>query len=170
MATSDSLKRSTESFRFLVEQLPPAKRELFDQCNNATSLLFGIESLDLIKYHDVNTKRIKWFVELLQPFSSAMDVLCQLDPIHFATVWGGLRVIIQVCAPLGTCHVGGNYGADRSSLLTTLRDSLTSSWRVWIDCPLRCPSSRKSRTNAWSQAPTDSGVYWRMSSRISCSI
>ena len=101
MATSDSLKRSTESFRFLVEQLPPAKRELFDQCNNATSLLYGIESLDLIKYHDVNTKRIKWFVELLQPFSSAMDVLCQLDPIHFATVWGGLRVIIQVCAPLG---------------------------------------------------------------------
>lgn len=41
-------------------------------------------------------RRLGTFIRVMRPFFTAMDVFVQCDPLHAATFWGGLRVIISV--------------------------------------------------------------------------
>ncbi|GAB1320035.1 hypothetical protein MFIFM68171_10245 [Madurella fahalii] len=105
---------SQKNEAFLIEQLPDRERKLFDECTNGPQVLAGISKLRLIEQNDGNSKGVRRFIEALHPLCSALDVLCQVDPIHFATVWGGIRVVLQLAS---------NYERfSRSSLRGILED------------------------------------------------
>lgn len=127
MGSRPDIKSTTDTFRFLIEQLPENKRLLFDQCTNGPQVLIGIKELRLIEKHDGNSKGVRRFVNAVEPLCSALDVLCQIDPIHLATVWGGLRVVIQVSILLQ--NLLKSYADEPSSQVIT-NASLRNSWKA----------------------------------------
>ena len=85
-----------------LSSLSSEQQALFSPCASAKQLLAHIKSLDCISKKKHLAERrfssIRKFVEVLQSYFSAVDVLVQCDPIHAATVWGALRLIFQVCS------------------------------------------------------------------------
>ena len=85
-----------------LPSLPSSQQNLFSPCASGQQLLEQVKSLDCISKKKRLAERrlspIKKFIEVLQSYFSAVDVLVQCDPVHAATVWGALRLIFQVCS------------------------------------------------------------------------
>lgn len=94
------LKAAEAVFLRSVQSLPSAQHLLFVSCTSATRLLKAVKGLDAVVKSQRTSKqtvgRIQRLTEKLEPFFRVVDTLVQCDPIHAATVWGGLRFIIQV--------------------------------------------------------------------------
>lgn len=97
-AEGEVLVKAATRFRSLVETLPDDHRRLFSSCRDGDTLLEGVRSLEILEKNRDHRYlgRIQSFIAAVQPFFSAIDVLSQVDPLHFALVWGGVRVLIQV--------------------------------------------------------------------------
>jgi hypothetical protein len=84
-----------------ISTLSPDHKQLFSSCQRPEDLLEQISQLDGIKVASQRQRSyldsVKTFITRLQPYFNAIDVLVQCDPIHAASVWGALRVVIQVC-------------------------------------------------------------------------
>ena len=91
-----SLKQTVAKLTFLITQLPKQHQENFQSCYTETDLLNAVEKLNAFKHGRTHARRLNHFIENTKPFFAALDVICQIDTVHFATVWGGIRVIIQV--------------------------------------------------------------------------
>jgi hypothetical protein len=95
--SSRSIQKLATTHRGLVELLPKDCQYAFDDCTTPADLLDDLKSLDIIKENPQVLSRIENFVDTIWPFFQAMDVLCQSEPIYAGTVWGGIRIAIQVC-------------------------------------------------------------------------
>ncbi|KAH6876586.1 hypothetical protein B0T10DRAFT_497773 [Thelonectria olida] len=136
MGTRPNIKSTADTFRFLIEQLPKEDRLVFDECTNGPQVLIGIQKLRFIENHDNgHAKGISRFIEAVQPLCSALDVLCQVDPIHFATVWGGLRVLIQLAS---------NYEYFLEKLVESLKE-LAKEISFFKDVKDKCPADGSER-------------------------
>jgi hypothetical protein len=98
-ATNNAVVDAAARYRCLVETLPDEYYKLFISCHSRDVLLDSIKALEILKSGKTvrHLDRIQSFIRSFQPLFSAMDVFCQVDPIHFGTVWGGVRVLVQVC-------------------------------------------------------------------------
>ena len=89
-----------------LPSLPSSQQNLFSPCASGQQLLEYVKSLDCISKKKRLAERwlspIKKFIEVLQSYFSAVDVLVQCDPIHAGTIWGALRLIFQVCSDCST--------------------------------------------------------------------
>lgn len=45
--------------------------------------------------------QVEKVLQLLNKFKSVGDVVASVDPVHVGLPWAGIRVIIEVCTPLG---------------------------------------------------------------------
>lgn len=97
--TNNVVVDAAARYRCLVETLPDEYYKLFISCHSSEVLLDGIKALEILKSGKTvrHLNRIQSFIRSFQPLFSAMDVFCQVDPIHFGTVWGGVRVLVEVC-------------------------------------------------------------------------
>jgi hypothetical protein len=94
------IKNTAAKLRFLVTQLPKRHQENFQSCFTDTDLVYASENLNAFRRGRTHAERLGDFIENVKPFFAALDVLSQVDPVHFGTVWGGIRVILQVCSSL----------------------------------------------------------------------
>lgn len=99
--TSATVMGAADRFRLLVESLPDEERRLFESCNNADKLLENIKKLESKPLNKGKDRRrymelTKTFVEALQPMFKILDTFNLVDPMHVASVWGGVRVVLQV--------------------------------------------------------------------------
>ena len=83
-----------------LSSLSSEQQAFFSPCASGQQFLEHIKSLDCIsakrRIAELRLSRIARFIQVLQSYFSAVDVLVQCDPIHAATVWGALRLIFQV--------------------------------------------------------------------------
>jgi hypothetical protein len=110
------LKSAAAGFRFLIETLPQDQRVLLSSCSNKIEFERQVERLNEFENVQRHSQRIDCFIGAVSPFFDVIDMISQVDPIHIATVWGGLRVIIQVC--LGFTAPNTRLLCDRYGLLT----------------------------------------------------
>ncbi|KAM0264931.1 hypothetical protein ACHAQJ_000447 [Trichoderma viride] len=107
MATpiSATVLGASDRFRLLIESLPDEERQLFASCNNADNLLDNVKAFEFggERRDDQGKKMsrryielIKTFIEAVQPMFGIMDLLSSVNPLHVATVWGGIRVVLQL--------------------------------------------------------------------------
>ena len=47
-------------------------------------------------WNSVRARRLNKFISAVDPYFKAMDVFVSADPIHAATLWGAVRVVIQL--------------------------------------------------------------------------
>jgi hypothetical protein len=92
---------AADRFRLLVESLPDEERQLFESCNNADKLLENVKILESKTSNKGKDRRrymelTKTFVEALQPMIRILDTFNMVDPMHVASIWGGVRVVLQV--------------------------------------------------------------------------
>ena len=91
-----------KEFLASLPSLSSGQQNLFSPCASGQQLLEYVKSLDCISKKKRLAERrlspIKRFIEVLQSYFSAVDVLVQCDPIHAATVWGALRLVFQRCS------------------------------------------------------------------------
>jgi hypothetical protein len=92
------IKNTAAKLRFLVTRLPKRHQENFQSCFTDTDLLHATENLNAFRRGRTHAGRLDSFIGNVKPFFAALDVLSQVDPVHFATVWGSIRVILQVCS------------------------------------------------------------------------
>ena len=101
-AGNNIFTHARNEFLASLPSLPSSQQNSFSQCTSGQQLLEHVKSLDCISKKKRLAERrlspIKKFIEVLQSYFSAVDVLVQCDPIHAATVWGALRLIFQVCS------------------------------------------------------------------------
>jgi hypothetical protein len=90
-----SLGASTNTLRNIVETLPEYYQEEFRKCTTSEGVIRYIQDYGA-EWH-THGRRLGVFIQAMEPFFTAVDVFVQCDPIHAATLWGGLRVVIQVC-------------------------------------------------------------------------
>lgn len=90
-----SLGASTNTLRNLVETLPEDYQEVFRKCTTSEGVLWNFQ--DYGAGWRTHSRRLGVFIQAMKPFFTAVDVFVQCDPIHAATLWGVLRVVIQVC-------------------------------------------------------------------------
>ncbi|EHK48703.1 hypothetical protein TRIATDRAFT_93713 [Trichoderma atroviride IMI 206040] len=114
MATPTSA--AADRFRLLVESLPDEERELFGSCSNADKLLNNIETLesknrnkgkDWRRYMELT----ETFIEAVQPMFKVLDTFNLVDPTQVASLWGGVRIVLQV-----TMNFVSFYGKIATSL------------------------------------------------------
>jgi hypothetical protein len=89
-----SLGASTSTLRSLVETLPEEYQKEFKKCTTGEDVLKSIQ--DYGADWRTHTRRLGGFIQSMKPFFTAVDIFVQCDPIHAGTLWGGLRVVIQV--------------------------------------------------------------------------
>lgn len=99
---SSAMEDAATEYQHMVETLPDEYRNLFQSCHNEQIFLTDLDGIKRLKFgkgisHTRHLPRIQTFVQSVQPLFAALDVFCQVDPIHFATVWGGIRVLVQAC-------------------------------------------------------------------------
>ena len=96
MGSSD-LSQAAQRLRDLVDVLPVEQKNLFSSCAAKDQLADQIHVLE-----DGHTGRrsfilrVRRFASALEPFFKAIDVVSQVDPLHFAIVWGSLRILVEV--------------------------------------------------------------------------
>ncbi|KAH7413059.1 hypothetical protein BKA64DRAFT_344230 [Cadophora sp. MPI-SDFR-AT-0126] len=98
--SSNSVVDAAARYRVLVETLPSEHHELFLSCCTGEALLDDVKALKILKDGKKVRQlgRIQKFVKSCEPMFAALDVFSQVDPIHFGTVWGGVRVLVQLTA------------------------------------------------------------------------
>jgi hypothetical protein len=89
-----SLGASTSTLRSLVETLPEEYQKEFKKCTTGEDVLKSLQ--DYGADWRTHTRRLGVFIQSMKPFFTAVDIFAQCDPIHAGTLWGGLRVVIQV--------------------------------------------------------------------------
>ena len=96
MGPSD-LSQAAQRLRDLVDVLPVEQKNLFSSCTAKDQLATQIHVLeDGHRSRRPFILRVRRFVSALEPFFKAVDVISQVDPLHFAIVWGSLRILIEV--------------------------------------------------------------------------
>jgi hypothetical protein len=93
------IKNAVAKLCFLVTQLPKLHQENFQSCFTDTDLLHAAENLNCFRPGRTHARRLGHFIDNAKPLFSALDVLSQVDPVHFATLWGAISVILQACSP-----------------------------------------------------------------------
>ncbi|PVH77673.1 hypothetical protein DL98DRAFT_423446 [Cadophora sp. DSE1049] len=98
--SSNSVVDAAMRYRSLVETLPLEHYETFLSCCTGEALLDDVKALKILKDGKKVRQlgRIQKFVKSCEPMFAALDVFSQVDPIHFGTVWGGVRVLVQLTA------------------------------------------------------------------------
>lgn len=99
--TSATVMGAADRFRVLIESLPDEERQLFESCNNADKLLKNIKNLERKNLNKGKDRRrymelTKTFIEAVQPMFKVLDTFNLVDPMHVASLWGGVRVVLQV--------------------------------------------------------------------------
>ena len=88
-----------EKFVSAIERLPQVHRDLFVTCESSDDLFNQLQALQE-KHKHRRTKtictRILGVSDSFNKYFAALDVFAQCDPIHAGTVWGGIRVIVEV--------------------------------------------------------------------------
>ncbi|KAH8589069.1 hypothetical protein B0O99DRAFT_692943 [Bisporella sp. PMI_857] len=93
-SASTSLDNSTGKLRSLVETLPDEYQEEFMKCTTGDKVLERLQEYGA--EWRTHRRRLGVFVQSMKPFFAAFDIFVQCDPIHAATLWGGLRVVLQL--------------------------------------------------------------------------
>ncbi|KAH7370142.1 hypothetical protein BKA65DRAFT_561623 [Rhexocercosporidium sp. MPI-PUGE-AT-0058] len=93
-AANNALGDSTSTLRSLVETLPEEYQREFRKCTTGEEVLNGLQEYGA--NWRTNSHRLGVFIQAMKPFLTAVDVFVQCDPIHAGTLWGGLRVVIQL--------------------------------------------------------------------------
>lgn len=102
--TSATVMGAADRFRLLVESLPDEERQLFESCNNADKLFDNIKSFESQNHNKGKGGKdrrrymelTKTFIEAVQPMFKILDTFNLVDPTHVASIWGGVRVVLQV--------------------------------------------------------------------------
>lgn len=100
--TSATVMGVADRFRLLVESLLDEERQLFESCNNADKLFENVKDLESKNHHNKGKDRrryvelTKTIIEAVQPMFKILDTFNLVDPMHVASVWGGVRVVLQV--------------------------------------------------------------------------
>lgn len=107
--TSATLMGAADRFRLLVESLPDEERQLFESCNHVDKLLDNIRTFESKnhKHRDSKDRRrymelTRTFTEAMQPMFKILDTFNPVDPMHVATIWGGVRVVLQVSTSMAS--------------------------------------------------------------------
>jgi hypothetical protein len=97
MAGNDIFRGAITAF---TSTLSPDHQQLFSSCKCPEDLLEQISQLHGIKTGSQRQSNYldsdRTFITRLEPYFNAVDVLVQCNPAHAASVWGALRVVIQV--------------------------------------------------------------------------
>ncbi|UKZ82608.1 hypothetical protein TrVFT333_010401 [Trichoderma virens FT-333] len=80
--------------RRLVEALPDDYQERFRECTTGDKVLESLK--DYGTAWNTRNRRLGTFIWVMKPFFTAMDVFVSCDPMHAATLWGTLRVVIAL--------------------------------------------------------------------------
>ncbi|KAG4438258.1 hypothetical protein IFR05_006240 [Cadophora sp. M221] len=91
---NSALRDSTNTLRSLVETLPEEYQREFRKCTVGGEVLKGLDEYGA--NWRTNSRRLGVFIQAMKPFLTAVDVFVQCDPIHAGTLWGSLRVVIQL--------------------------------------------------------------------------
>lgn len=104
MADNEIFKAASADFVSSIENLPARERVIFSSCSTPNQLIADVRKLDVIVKEKRRAKLylapIERVTERLRFYFAAIDVLVQCDPIHAATAWGSLRLVIQVREPM----------------------------------------------------------------------
>lgn len=97
-AAAHSSQESVLMLRRLVEALPDEYQEAFGKCTTGDEVLKDLQ--DYGTAWNTRNRKLGTFIRVMKPFFTAMDVFVSCDPMHAATLWGALRVVIAVCSAL----------------------------------------------------------------------
>jgi hypothetical protein len=147
---NDIFKAAAAKFLLSIKSLSDEQQNLFASCTTPKQLLQDIQKLDAIKnkrrFGNQHSARIERFVKQVKPYFDVVDIVVQCDPIHAATVWGGLRLVIQVCNTILSQFISVRYHnfLNVSCRLQAISPhSLTNSPQVWTAWQCRSLSSMK---------------------------
>ncbi|PNP58999.1 hypothetical protein THARTR1_01247 [Trichoderma harzianum] len=93
-AAAHSSQESVLMLRRLVEALPDEYQEAFRKCTTGEEVLKDLQ--DYGTAWNTRNRRLGIFIRVMKPFFTAMDVFVSCDPMHAATLWGALRVVIAL--------------------------------------------------------------------------
>ncbi|KAL7934330.1 hypothetical protein V8C35DRAFT_280075 [Trichoderma chlorosporum] len=93
-AAAHSSQESVLTLCRLVEALPDDFQDRFRECTNGDKVLDSLK--DYGTAWNARNRRLGTFIRVMKPFFTAMDVFVSCDPIHAATLWGALRVVIAL--------------------------------------------------------------------------
>ncbi|KAL4938541.1 hypothetical protein BDV06DRAFT_200740 [Aspergillus oleicola] len=105
-ASNMTFKNVAEDFVLSVNYVSPQHKHLVSSCRSPGDLLDQITKLEFLQKARRREAQyigpIRRIIERLDPYFKAIDVLVQCDPIHAASVWGSLRVVIQLASNFST--------------------------------------------------------------------
>ncbi|KAL7910353.1 hypothetical protein GGI35DRAFT_448574 [Trichoderma velutinum] len=93
-AAAHPSQESVLMLRRLVEALPDEYQEAFRKCTSGDRVLEDLK--DYGTAWNTRNRRLGTFIRVMKPFFTAMDVFVSCDPMHAATLWGALRVVIAL--------------------------------------------------------------------------
>lgn len=101
ITTSATVMGAANRFRLLVESLPDEERQLIESCNNADKLIENIKDYESQNHNKGKDRRrymelTKTFIEAVEPVFKILSIFNSVDPMHVASIWGRVRVVLQV--------------------------------------------------------------------------
>ncbi|KKP06868.1 hypothetical protein THAR02_01065 [Trichoderma harzianum] len=93
-AAAHSSQESVLMLRRLVAALPDEYQEAFGKCTTGDEVLKDLQ--DYGTAWNTRNRKLGTFIRVMKPFFTAMDVFVSCDPMHAATLWGALRVVIAL--------------------------------------------------------------------------
>ncbi|XRM40199.1 hypothetical protein ABZX51_003519 [Aspergillus tubingensis] len=96
----------SNTFVSTVECLSPQHKDLLASCKTPDDLVKQLSEIDSLK--KARRRETQWvgsirrIIERLAPYFEVIDTLVSCDPIHAATIWGGLRVVLQLASNFAT--------------------------------------------------------------------
>ena len=92
----DEINSAVQDLLDLVGALPEKYRTVLWTCSSMAVVKKQIQGLHQFKPERRFLGRIEHFLDILEPFFKRVDLLSQVDTLHFVVIWGCLRILIQL--------------------------------------------------------------------------
>lgn len=111
--TASILDRARGRFLDSLSVLDPAYQVHFVPCQSGKELIHHVHNLPEVRNLRLGASGkmagLGAFVQRLESYFKAVDIIVNVDPLHASTIWGGMRLVFAVMHPPQMTSLIGAY-------------------------------------------------------------